>query len=187
MFVKLLLLGYLGVVALSTASLKCQIPKCLQDSWALSSVITRRSHKETLESWWVKIHRSYMEMRCWERVGSKSTSPCLSLCSGRRWHLSWGLELESRVRYSLWKALLPPITPGTSWPRGTEHIPKPCFMFTLSHPELQGEPQWGLRGILWFSVGLICDSSSTVYLFRCKPQFSSYEAKTGFGVLISLP
>lgn len=27
--------------------------------------------------------------------------------------LSWGLELESCVRYYLWKALLPPITPGT--------------------------------------------------------------------------
>lgn len=79
-------LGCLGVVAFSTASPNCQIPKCLQDSWAFSSIITRFSHKETLESWWVKIHWSYIEMRCWERVGSKSTSPCVAFCSGRHSH-----------------------------------------------------------------------------------------------------
>lgn len=62
--------------------------------------------------------------------------------------LSWGLELESHVRYSLWKAWLAPITPDTSWSRGMEHIPNPCFTFTLPHPELQGEPQRGPHGVL---------------------------------------
>lgn len=142
---------------LQQSSPNCQTPKCLWDLWALSSIITRLSHKETLESWWVKIHWSYIKMRCWERVGSKSSSPCLALCSWGGTHIS-GSALGSwtrvSVRYSLWKALLPPITPDTSWPRGMEHIPKPCFTFTLPHPELQGEPQWGYMAF----CGSVCGS-----------------------------
>lgn len=72
---------------------------------------------------------------------------------------------------------------------GLEHVQKTWFGFTLPDPELQVEPQPGLRGVLWWISQCVLSININVvniniYPFGhgLEPQFSSHEAQTGFRV-----